>query len=265
MQRKEGKEADRLLQEQRCLPRSQFTTTGAGVFGIMRSMDNRTKITDETLNQAFSDLKALMENAKAMVELAQQMGDVQNKLSSTETSQLRDYMLSMGIPSPVTRLSAGSLYHSELARQLADFVTGCPAMRSSAGMLPLTDIYCLYNRARGTDLISPGDLNAACQLFKPLGLPIRLRKFDSGGTVVQWASHSDEVVARSIAEKVGRMQRATAVDIAEEFGVSLSVAREQLLTAERAGLLCRDASFEGLVFYPNFFCFGPLLPATKAT
>ena len=83
----------------------------------------------------------------------------------------------MGIPSPVTRwvsssffillekrnanktyrhrldkkrTSAGSMYHSELARQIADFVASCPTMRGGIGMMPLTDVYCLYNRARGT-------------------------------------------------------------------------------------------------------------------
>ena len=31
------------------------------------------------------------------------------------------------------------------------------------GVLALVDLYCLYNRARGTDLISPDDLLISCE------------------------------------------------------------------------------------------------------
>jgi hypothetical protein len=51
---------------------------------------------------------------------------------------------------------AGARYHVELARQLAD-VLAAPLARAG-GMLPLPDVYCLLNRARGTELVSPDDL-----------------------------------------------------------------------------------------------------------
>jgi len=38
------------------------------------------------------------------------------------------------------------MYHAELARQLCDFLS-VPLQKH--GMLPLPDVYCLYNRARG--------------------------------------------------------------------------------------------------------------------
>jgi hypothetical protein len=31
--------------------------------------------------------------------------------------------------------------------------------------MPLTDVYCLFNRARGSELVSPDDLLAAVALF----------------------------------------------------------------------------------------------------
>lgn len=42
-------------------------------------------------------------------------------------------------------------------------------------MMTLTDAYCLYNRARGTDLVSPDDLVDACKLFGSLGLGMHVR------------------------------------------------------------------------------------------
>lgn len=47
--------------------------------------------------------------------------------------------------------------------QLADFLVG--PMQRSGGIMPLPDVYCLYNRARGTELISPDDLISAVKLF----------------------------------------------------------------------------------------------------
>ena len=52
-------------------------------------------------------------------------------------------------------------------------------------MMTVTDVYCFFNRARGTELISPEDLYRSCVLFDELQLPVRLRKFDSGVLVVQ--------------------------------------------------------------------------------
>ena len=48
--------------------------------------------------------------------------------------------------------------------QLADFLAA-PMARAAGSMMPLPDVYCLYNRARGTELISPDDLLQAIRLF----------------------------------------------------------------------------------------------------
>lgn len=56
-----------------------------------------------------------------------------------------------------------------LPPQLADFLKA-PVERAS-GMMPLPDVYCLYNRARGTELISPDDLLTAIKLFPRVSLP----------------------------------------------------------------------------------------------
>ena len=41
--------------------------------------------------------------------------------------------------------------------------------------------------------------------------------------------------------------------LAQREDISVTLAREQLLTAERLGRLCRDNTVGGLVFYPNRF------------
>jgi ESCRT-II complex subunit VPS36 len=58
----------------------------------------------------------------------------------------------------------------------------------------MVDAYCLFNRARGTELISPEDLLQACTIWQTLDVPVRLRKFDSGVMVIQSKSQSDDEV-----------------------------------------------------------------------
>nr|KYP34305.1 Vacuolar protein sorting-associated protein 36 [Cajanus cajan] len=104
--------------------------------------------------------------------------------------EMQDWLLSVGIISPVTKESAGALYHQQLSRQLADFVK--VPLERAGGIINLIDIYCLFNRARGTELISPDDLLQACSLWEKFDVPVVLRKFDSGVMVIQTKSHSDE-------------------------------------------------------------------------
>ena len=65
---------------------------------------------------------------------------------------------------------------------MADYL---PRHLEKNGMVALTDAFCLYNRARGTDLISPEDMYRACSLFDELQLNLTMKKFDSGVIVIQ--------------------------------------------------------------------------------
>jgi hypothetical protein len=62
-------------------------------------------------------------------------------------------------------------------------------------MMPLPDVYCLFNRARGAELISPDDLLTAVKLLPTIGAQLNFRQFASGVLVVQSAAHSDEKVS----------------------------------------------------------------------
>ena len=90
-----------------------------------------------------------------------------------KTAQFRSYLLSAGISNPVTREThgSGSTYHKELAKQLAQFLD--QPLKVAGGILTLSDVYCLFNRARGMELVSPDDLINACTIFESLSLPLR--------------------------------------------------------------------------------------------
>uniref|UniRef100_A0A3Q4H870 Vacuolar protein-sorting-associated protein 36 n=1 Tax=Neolamprologus brichardi TaxID=32507 RepID=A0A3Q4H870_NEOBR len=121
------------------------------------------------------------------------------------------------------------------------------------GMMALTEVYCLVNRARGMELLSPEDLVNACKMFESLKLPLRLRVFDSGVMVVQLQSHSEEEMIASALDNVSEKGSLTAEEFAKLLGLSVLLSKERLLLAEKMGHLCRDDSVEGLRFYPNLF------------
>ncbi|KAH6804169.1 EAP30/Vps36 family protein [Perilla frutescens var. frutescens] len=124
-------------------------------------------------------------------------------------------------------------------------------------MINLIDVYCLFNRARGTELISPDDLLQACSLWEKFDVPVMLRKFDSGVVVIQSKTHSDEEVFARIASLIMKpdalLNGISAGDAARTLGVAPAVAKEYLLAAEGKGLLCRDVSPDGFRFYINLF------------
>ncbi|CAH2074099.1 unnamed protein product [Thlaspi arvense] len=221
------------------------TVRMVGLAGILRKEQEQWESTDKSLQDAFQDLNALMSKAKEMVSLAEKM---RQKLLSAPSSQngstddeimgskeeMQQWMLSVGIISPVTKESAGALYHQELSRQLADFVR--IPLEQAGGMISLTDMYYHFNRARGT---------------------VMLRKFDSGVMVIQNKSHSDEEVMSRIRMLVTKTETlrtgVTASDAALTLKIAPAMAKEHLLTAETKGLLCRDMSPDGLRFYFNLF------------
>ncbi|KAG9302381.1 hypothetical protein G9A89_011431 [Geosiphon pyriformis] len=192
-----------------------------GIRGIEHNVTESKKEQEETLAQAFKDLDGLMAKAEEMERVS----------------------------SPVTKRDAGSSYHQELSRQLAEFLE--KILERENGMMALTDIYCLFNRARGVALISPEDLYKACSLFEKLNLPMRLRKFESGLNITSVLTHSDEQTAQLILSFIRAEGPKTAIDVAERQNASIFLVTEQLLMTEAKGLICRDETVEGIRFYDN--------------
>ncbi|KAJ3045983.1 Vacuolar protein-sorting-associated protein 36, partial [Rhizoclosmatium hyalinum] len=133
----------------------------------------------------------------------------------------------------------GDAYTQELAKELSDFLHR--VLPRYSGILPLTDLYCLFNRARGVALISPQDLQKSVGLFESLGLPFRVRKFDSGLTVVHSSAFGDDAIATRVVAIVQEQAGMggwggggiTALDVAAREGVSIVLAKELLLITEK--------------------------------
>jgi hypothetical protein len=259
-----------------------FSTRNAGVAGIIRMQDLKQRETKQKTNEAFSDLDALMSLAEDMVHLTERYsndlkqrsvkkGRVDDDGDDTgasaknnvddDTKHFVSILNTMGISNPVTKQAAGSLFEEQLSRQIFEFIEA-PLRNTPGNMLQLTDVYCIYNRARGTTLISPDELYHACQLFKQLHLPACLRALESGVLVLQLKKDgvSDEKMDYEIGLKILEMMKETAGNgyggsittmvYSSKLNLPLVLALGQLENAEKLGMICRDEIMEQITFYP---------------
>eukprot|EP00501_MAST-03F_sp_TOSAG23-6_P002387 GSMAST32.ASY1.ANO1.2493.1 assembled CDS len=267
LSRKSWEESERKAREG---PKTFSGTSGAqraafaGIGGLQFKQKQEEQKGKRLAGSAFQDLDSLMAKAREVVQVAERVAQLSSRensddVSAEEQAEFSSLVRSVGIASPVTRDSMGTggdLFYSELARQLSGFIV--KPIDSAGGMLSLMDIYCMYNRARGTELLSPDDLLVACRQLSILKLGMRLRKFPSGVIVVQLDTFSDDAVTEKLKRLLENGKKTygtglSAMLLSQEWNVSLLVASEHLKTAELKGALCRDDSASGMRFYANLF------------
>jgi len=286
------------------------STTRAGVAGIVEA-ESREKLASRSLaaEALQGDLASLEKHAKKMVALAENYAievekarirkaaaavTVTDSSSSSSSSasiesdeawnqQMQNVgtlAAGMGFVSPVTKSIAGSAYTSELARQIS--VVLRPHLQRRGGVISLTDAFCLVNRARGTEVVSPEDLLEASQLLRDLKLGMRMTsiavenneqgkggKGGGGGSgggsfrAIQLDTFSDDAVTSRILklfdERKDNVETrgehyypfVTAHEITKLMGIPLPFVKQILLQAEKNAILCRDESIAGLRFYKN--------------
>ena len=277
------------------IPEVKGSVVGAGVGALLTRHKESLTEAEKLTAEATHDLDSLMQRAKDVVRVVQKFaafaddreelgikkstrasdaaaeeGDDVSSLGSADSanSEMESVLLSIGLVSPVTKESAGRLYHRQLARQIAELLCAQKRLERMGGMVSLPDLYCLYNRARGTELVSPDDLYLASKLMGRLNLGMHLVKYPSGVQVVRLDSLDDEkLFQRLLSYFAGQIESegVTSVedtstqsgvgllysDVARLMGVSLVVAKEQVHLAESKGLLCRDDTLGGVTFFAN--------------
>lgn len=252
----------------------------AGIAGLEQLGLSRHKNNELLIGSAFEDLEALMASAKEVIALAErfslQKGSGNGSFSAEENAILAESASQLGLVTTKDMVGGGggseSLYLSELARNLAEFLTDDTrsVLKKAGGILTLVDLWAMFNRARGgVELVSPLDFEKAARLWESLKLPVRLRTFRSGVMVVQGRDRTDETTVKALLSWLQDLHEfpperdvlwdwrmfglgVTAQEAAERFGWSLGVAEEELLMAEEHGALCREEGLEGLKFWKNY-------------
>jgi ESCRT-II complex subunit VPS36 len=172
----------------------------------------------------------------------------------------------MGMVTAISKdvTSSSDDYHEMLARQLVDFLSQHPSFAGAdaCGIMILTDVYCLYNRARGANMISPDDLIQSLGLLEKIGLGMKLREFEGSGVkVLQKTDFDDQVMAEKLIAYMESVELErhttyvglTALEASRVLKISPLLANEMLLSSERNGALCRDVTLEGTRFFRNLF------------
>ncbi|CAJ1932637.1 unnamed protein product [Cylindrotheca closterium] len=258
LQRRAWETATRLQEKQKT--NEQLAKRRVGVDHILTKNKMRhrqaAKLADEALS---GDSEQLLQEASELIGVIQKYvstlkkGEGNKEEQDDEAQQLASLLQDMGMASALTKKQVGGgsnkrggkknndEYYELLARQVADFLL--PKLPTMGGVITLTDVFCLFNRARGTNLISPDDLNQACELFSTLNLGISKRTFPSGIMIIQL----DQMLAS--ADKIASLCPTTALEASHELKVSPLLAAEQLEEAERKGILCRDVTLERTCFY----------------
>ncbi len=246
LQRKAWEVATRLQEAQ--LVTHHQTRRRVGVDHILTKHKLKHQQAQKVAHEALSgDAEQLLEQASALLQVIQKYTFLLNQQQNDQDAEkLTGLLHDMGMTSALTKDHLGDdrAYFEWLARQVVDFFWDkLPAM---GGVVSLTDVYCLFNRARGTNLVSPEDLRQACDLMADLKLGISQRTFDSGIVVLQLDRQNDS-------QRLVEMCPITALQASHILKVSPLLALEQLKEAEQQGFLCRDTTLETMRFFANRF------------
>jgi len=229
--------------------------TSAGIKGIIREKERLRNAEKRLASTAFEDLDSLIEKAKDVVQVIERFSEKGGSNNADEEDQFAKIVQSLGVASPVTRELAGNAFHEALAREIVDILSAL--VNRLGSVITLTDVYCLVNRARGTELCSPEDILKASKLMEGLGLQFSLRTFDSGLLALQHASHKESSIQDRIltmaTERMANGEGLVAFMVAQELHCGVPLAAQYLDVAEKEERLVRDESPEGLQFYPNRF------------
>lgn len=164
-------------------------------------------------------------------------------------------MFNMGITSDfsttVSKDISGKNYHAELSLEIEKFLL--TIIEKFGGVIGTIDLYCMYNRARGTDLISPEDLHVACTKLNSNSQKFMLKEYPSGVRTIQSRMFNEDSYFKKIADTLSANPGLTAFKLAGVMKVNEVLVKEHIQSAELKGYVCRDESHEGVRFYDNVF------------
>lgn len=124
-------------------------------------------------------------------------------------------MFNMGMTdnftSHVSKEISGKKYYVDLAKEIEKFLGSVIDSDRFSGVIGLVDLFCLYNRARGTDLVSPSDLNIACIGLNEISSKYMLKTYSKTGIkVIQLRSFNEKAYFERVAEHLSRNPGLTA-------------------------------------------------------
>ena len=235
-----------------------------------------TRKTEQRRNEALAgdslkELSSLATSAEYLVKMIGRYSEELKKKKLTtdgrainaadrELDELNSILSDIGLASLPSK--DASTYHEDLCKVIAESVEKVFQVMESK-MILLSDLYCLVNRARVTNLISPKDVFSACALLSRDDSQrahsmtgkynLVFKRFPTGVAVLMSGEYNDDVIAERIQELVQKKQPVTVTGIADSLSLSYGIANVQVTLTESLGLLCRDETDTDTYFYVNRF------------
>lgn len=244
-----------------------------GMAGIAQKKENIRLDDDKNIDTAFSDgLKGLELAAKEMIELSKKISKEKigktGALSDDENIQFRNHLMTLGMADATAMedtASAGSAAGMSSTSHLQDndsqqlFKKLKIKSAESGNFLLLSDVFCVVNRIKGIDLISPEDtLKFVNNLAIRNSKNCKLINYDSGAMALEFVDSGGNSINsfESYFEKCLRIEDyeyLTAELLNANFKVPILVATERLKQAQKEGYLCSDYSMQGTRYFRNLF------------
>ncbi len=233
-----------------------------GIVSIEKKIQAQHEQTDRNISSGFQDLRNLINLCQDMVGISknikEKLKEKGTEISSDEAVLFKSYLLSLGVnedfdedPVKRSKYNSDNKYYNDLGKQIHKLIK--PLAKDRGGQIALPEVYCAINRARGFELISPDDLLNACSTLEKQNLGLKMVKYSSGLVVLQCDDFDQNTINNQILDLFNEVESTSAQELAVKIGVSVALARQRLLDSENFGLICRDASVQGLRFYPNKF------------
>ena len=141
----------------------QPKAVGLGMDRVKNMMRGKLENQKQMIEGSFTDINTLRQNAEQMIAIASQIRNkiANNPNNKSENDEINSVLSKIGFVDPITKEVAGSEYYLKLGEQINHFFMDYFAKNPKTKALTLIDAYCLYNRARTGNTISPKDMRQA--------------------------------------------------------------------------------------------------------
>ena len=244
---------ERVLETKAWLSESaQHSTSGVGVSGIVKKVEELQLKQATSLSSAFSDIDNLMQSAGQMAQLAEQIAArlQHEQVSAGERDEFQSILGELGMAHGLS--AASRTYLQDLSEQLAQISQKLLKLRRCS-LISIADVYCFYNRMRGNALCSPNEMVQAMQLWRPELVGVALVPLGRVLVVQRAEEGSSDALYAKLCSFFESCPSITAPTWSKSINLPLMLAREQLCQAESQGLVVRDSSPAGISYYPNRF------------
>ncbi|ELP91339.1 vacuolar protein-sorting-associated protein, putative [Entamoeba invadens IP1] len=222
-----------------------------GNYGLSATISmkrSRNQQIDEVLSTSFSDLDTLTQNAERLEVIAEKFQS--HTTEGKENKEYQKMLIELGIASPVSRTDSGKNFIANLMFEIDTFTHEYFLKQGESAIL-LTDLYSIYNRARG-DVVSPREMKDACDLLNSNGRFIGMMNINKS-LIVHDREFNLNNFQVAVLQTLQQTKRITCLQIAQHYGIQFVIIKTLMEQLERNEVICRDESEQGTAFYENMF------------